>query len=209
MDDEPPAGGADPGGDDIPLFLPGEFPGDPGGVNKAAFGRYPLPLGWEWSEEAQDAWDQAPRPKRRPWNRHEEPSISYETTLDLHDNPEYRTQSEQFYEQALEVFRALTTPEEWVWAIDDDYWFGCRFWPHKAEPGTPWPIRSPGPLAYYAYYAPTDFSWQMSNGWSWLELSGQTLISAFPQPPRLYSVAVPPQERFHRARRSLGRFRRP
>jgi hypothetical protein len=98
---------------------------------------------------------------------------------------------DEFYEKALAAVRALTDPEEFIFALDCEY-DGYLFWPHKAVSGESWPLRVPGPEAYWSFYAPADYSWGFFFAdWYGAELFGQPLLDAFERnKPRLLAKIV-------------------
>jgi hypothetical protein len=67
---------------------------------------WPWRLSWSWWKEV----------------RLPEPSLTYEIAVGLGRSvPQWREPVKDFYEKALEAFRSLTTPGEFIWAVDGDY----------------------------------------------------------------------------------------
>ena len=94
------------------------------------------------------------------------------------ERPDFERLLDDFYARALEALRSLTGPDELVFALDCEH-EGYLFWPHKAIPGQPWPLRVPGPEAYFSLYASPDYAWGFFFGWYTAEIWGQPLIDAF------------------------------
>ena len=92
--------------------------------------------------------------------------------------PDFQRLIDDFYARALEALRSLTKPDDFIFALDCEY-EGYRFWPHRAVAGEPWPLRVPGPEAYYSLYAPLDYAWGFFVGWAHVEVFGQPLLDAF------------------------------
>ena len=94
------------------------------------------------------------------------------------EGPDFQRLIDDFYACALEALRSLTRPDDFIFALDCEY-EGYRFWPHRAVAGEPWPLRVPGPEAYYSLYAPLDYAWGFFVGWSRVEVFGRPLLDAF------------------------------
>ena len=106
------------------------------------------------------------------------------------EQPDFQRLLDDFYSRALEVLRGLTSTEEFVFALTCEY-DGYLFWPHRAVPGEPWPLRVPGPEAYYSFYAKPDFSWGFFFGWYSADVFGQPLLDAFDRnKPELLSKVI-------------------
>lgn len=106
------------------------------------------------------------------------------------EKPDFQRLLDDFYTRALEVLRSLTAPDEFVFALTCEYG-GYLFWPHRAVPGEPWPLRVPGPEAYYSFYSTPDFSWGFFFGWYSAEIFGQPLLDAFERnKPELLSKVI-------------------
>ncbi len=107
------------------------------------------------------------------------------------ERPDFERLLGDFYARALEALRSLTGPDELVFALDCEH-EGYLFWPHKAVPGQPWPLRVPGPEAYFSLYASPDYSWGFFFGWYTAEIWGQPLIDAFERnKPEILSKVTP------------------
>jgi hypothetical protein len=94
--------------------------------------------------------------------------------------PDFQRLVDDFYACALETLRSLTKPDDFIFALDCEY-EGYRFWPHRAVADEPWPLRVPGPEAYYSLYAPPEYTWGFFVGWAHVEVFGQPLLDAFEQ----------------------------
>src|SRR5437870_5655291 len=64
------------------------------------------------------------------------------------ERPDFGRLLDDFYTHALEALRTLTAPDAFIFALDCEG-KGYLFWPHRAVPGEPWPLRVPGPEACY------------------------------------------------------------
>ena len=72
--------------------------------------------------------------------------------------PNFQKLLDDFYARALDAFRALTAEEEFVLALDCESGRICSA-AHRAVDDAPWPLRVPGPEAFYTLYTPPDYSW--------------------------------------------------
>lgn len=107
------------------------------------------------------------------------PSGSMAAAIDPgEERPDFQRLLDDFYAKALLALRSVTIPETFIFALTCEY-SGYLFWPHRAVRGEPWPLRVPGPEAYYSFYAPTDFSWGFFFGWYSATIFGQPLLHAF------------------------------
>ena len=94
------------------------------------------------------------------------------------ERPDFGRLLDDFYTHALEALRTLTPPDAFIFALDCEG-KGYLFWPHRAVPGEPWPLRVPGPEACYSFYAPPDHSWGFYFDWHSADIFGRPLLDAF------------------------------
>jgi hypothetical protein len=129
------------------------------------------------------------------------PSITYEIGVEFGPSePPWREPVRDFCEKALEAFRSLTAPDEFIYALDGDY-NAFRLWPHRADASERWALGVPGARDWNHHWenfiVPPDFSWVFHADQNYnderqisgetVTLSGQALLDAFEKhKPRLF-----------------------
>ena len=123
---------------------------------------------WEWLEEDEPE-------ELREWServRSELPSLPPDALLyDLDaglgipelsaKDPVVHKRVGDLHRGVLGAFRRATTPDEWIYAIDEPeagYYYCYRFWPHRAAETTKWYV-SPVPDGDDEFFVSSDFSW--------------------------------------------------
>jgi hypothetical protein len=150
---------------------------------------WPWRLSWTW-------WTEVRLP---------DPSLTYQIGVELGlSEPPWREPVKDFYEKALEAFRSLTTPGEFIWAVDGDY-NASRFWPHRADASERWALGVPGARdwnpVWENFIVPPDYSWVFHASEAYndereligerITLSGQALLDAFERhKPRLLANVI-------------------
>jgi len=151
---------------------------------------------WEWLEEdAPEELRQWADRIRDQFPRLPPDSILYDLDAGLGIDEFESVRDERFqarvrdlHRSIVEAFRRATTPDEWIYAIDEPeagYYYCYRFWPHRATDATKWYV-SPVPDGDDEFFVSQDFSWgalALFGGFPHGEwqfcVFGQRLIDAF------------------------------
>ena len=86
---------------------------------------------------------------------------------------------EEFYERTIEALRAVTEPDQYIYAVNTDYEQYC-LWPHKAEPTRLWPpdfsdINNLFRRGAEPFFLATDFSWGLCVSLDYLSCRTETV----------------------------------
>jgi hypothetical protein len=114
--------------------------------------------------------------------------------------PSFRARVTDLHQDVLDAFRRATTPDEWLYAIDEPeagYYYSYRFWPHRATATTKWYV-SPVPDGDDEYFAASDFTWGLLGlfggfphaDWQ-MCVFGRPFLDALAQnPPRAFATVL-------------------